>query len=267
MEIKTKPIIMACILLTSLLAGMIVVIKPYTAEAGEIQEEIPDPEENETVEEPKPHGTISITGQAYMECAPNELFIFLRIKEKDMDSAENARNKAATTIDKVLRALERLGFTDDDIGTTRYNIEPKYEWENHVKVFKGYHVTVTIKVTLEKDEFDLSGKVIDEAVYAGSYVDSISFGLSKEKRNDIKIHLLAQAAKDGKLKAETIVNALGDKLGDVKSINSNEYNYQPQTYWRNSYDKEMSYGESVPTTIMPSDLTISAEVKMVFEIL
>lgn len=263
-KIKIATTLVACIILISALVSVSLAKEPITEEAGELEEQ----SESEPEKEPEAHGTISITGTAFIECAPDLLTIMLKIKGFDSESAEKARDEASIIIDQVLKALKNLGIPDDDIGTTSYNIQPKYEWENNKRVFKGYEVTVTIKITLK--DFSKGGKVIDTAVNAGALVDSINFGLTREKRNELKLQAMADAAKDAKLKAETIVTALGDELGDVKSVNLNDYQYQPYIYWTlsDAMSNGMSEKDAVPpTTLMPTDLTVSVNINVVFDIL
>jgi len=267
-KLKMLSALMTCIIISATFAGMSLVTRPSTAYAGEATNE-PLDETNETTENPKPHGTISISGSAFMKCEPNQLIIFLKIIGKDIESAVKARDEAATIIDQVLKALSNLGILDENIGTTSYNIEPTYEWEDGKRVFKGYTASVTIKVTLKKDEFDKAGSVIDKSVDAGAFVDSIQFELSRDKRDELNLQLLAEAAEDAKLKADIIVSALGDELGNVKSVNVGNYDYQPRILWKNEYLYSDDYAASMapPTTIMPSDLTVSASVSVIFEIL
>lgn len=81
---------------------------------------------------------------------------------------------------------------------------------------------------------------------------------------------MAEAAKDAKRKAETIVTALGEQLGDVKSVDLNDYSYSPYKYWDRNLamlDGASEKDIAPPTTIMPTDLTVSANVNVVFEIL
>jgi len=261
MKIKIwTPLVMACLIIASAFVGMSIEVKPPHVEASTQ----PYEHENQT----GAHGTISITGSAFRDCFPDRLVIYLRIVGKDTQSAITARDQAATILDKTLKALKSIGISEEDIGTTSYDIQPIYEWENGQRVFKEYRATVTIKVTLKEKQFDKAGNVIDVSVDAGSYVDSINFELSREKRDEVNLELLAEAAKDAKLRASTIVTALGDTLGDVKSINLDNYGYQPMVYWRNSYlESDISASSVPPTTILPSDLTVSANVNVVFEIL
>ena len=272
MEIKIKPIFMACIILISVLAGMLAVIKPYTVEASDLIEN-PEEEQNET-EETKPHGQISISGQATVECEPDKLVIHLSIKYLHPDSAAKASDGVAKMIDDLLKSLQKLGISKDDITTSSYNINKRYEWTYYEngnrkeQVFKGFEVVCKIKVTVK--DFDKGGKVIDTAADAGALVDSINFELSRDKRNEVKLQVMEMAAKDAKLKAEIIITALGEELGHVTSVNFNNYNYQPYRYWdRVNYSVAGLEENDIvpPTTILPGDLTVSATVNVVFEII
>lgn len=265
---KITSIVVACTIFIATLGSMSLIYKPNVVKAsnGNIEAVIEE-NINESV------GTISITGTAFSECKPDRVILYLKIIGKNLESAQKARDEAAVIIDKVMTSLRKLGIPEENIGTTGYNLEAKYEWEYdehnvHKKVFKGYIATVTIKITLKEGDFDKAGKVVDASVNSGAFVDSINFELSKEKRDEIKLQLLAEAAKNAKLKAEIIVNALGYKLGNVKSVSVDNYDYQPYVYWRNSIDLSYSAKNiAPPTSILPTDLTVSAKVHVVFEII
>jgi uncharacterized protein YggE len=261
-KIKKIAILVACLILICSISVMSLAVKPSTAEATDISEEI---------EKPEAHGTVSVSGTASVECGPDQMSIFLKVVGKDLESIVNARDKAAAILDATLKAIEKLNVAEEDIETTSYSLEPVYEWENSKKVFRGYFATVTIKVSLKEKDFSKAGKIIDAAADAKSFVDSIQFELSREKREEIKLELFAEAAKDAKLKAETIVNAIGDTLGNVKSINANNYGYSPFNYYKGNLDfkaENLTYaGSAPPTTILPSDLTITVNINAVFEIM
>jgi uncharacterized protein len=261
-KMKTIPMLFACILIISVFASITLAEEPKTNEAVEFEQ----------IEKPEPHGSISITGSAVIECFPDLLTIMLKIKGFDPESAQKARDEAAKIIDLVLKALKNLGISEDDISTTSYNIQPRYEWvyENNYgrQIFLGYEVIVSMKVSLK--DFDKGGKVIDAAVDSGALVDSISFELTREKREELKLQAMADAAKDAKLKAETIIDALGEKLGNVTSVSLNDYSYQPYKYWDYSMfsNSGLSASQIVPpTTILPGDLSVSANVYVTFDIL
>jgi hypothetical protein len=242
-------VIATCVIVFGMLANMSLAREPSVPQAGDIIEVL---------------GEITMPGSAQMETKPDLCVISLSIQVLDKDSAVSAKNRVAQIIDRVIQALRQLGLDDDDIETMGYNIEQVYEWENDVRVFKGYRVTCTMKVTVK--DFDKAGKVIDASVDAGAFVESINFELSKQKEESLKLQLLTEATKDAKKKAEIVMSALGQHLGRATSVRV-ESSYQPYQYWKTVSD---SAGESVnapPTTIMQKDLTVSATVTIVFEIL
>lgn len=258
---KKAKMFMACMIVICTLAGMSFVLKPSNIEAGEFQ-----------VEKYDSHGTMSIEGYATIECEPDQLVIYLKIKGLDKNSAEKARDQASIIIDRVVKSLKKLGIPEKNIETISYNIGPKYEWEYNEtgarkKVFKGYEVTARMKITVL--DFDKAGSVIDSSVDAGAFVDSIHFELSSEKRNELKIEALNNAAKDAEIKAEAILSALGEELGHVTNVTLNRYSYSPRVFWDSvDYTGVIKESEIVPpTTIMPSDLTVSANVYVDFDII
>jgi len=266
-KIKIGSFVVASIIIITLFIAITASSDPSMADASKnINEDL----ENETTKEPQ--GTISITGTGRIDLRPDLMGIYLKIMTNDIDSAKTAKNEAAKIIDRVINSLKNLGFTEDQMETVSYDIYPKYEWEdneygNSQKVFKGYFVEVMMKV--EVSDFDKAGTVIDASVDAGALIDRIDFELTFDKRNEVKIDVLAEAAKDAKLKAKAIVEALGDELGDAKTISSNEYTYNPVTYWKNTYEREFSLDVSTsapPTTILAGDLTITGNVQITFEV-
>lgn len=255
-KVNWTSVLVAGIVIIGTLAGMSLAIRPSTVDAGDI---LGEHECEET-------GEITMIGSAEIESEPDLIVIYLKIQARDKDSAVAAKDKVAEIIDKVLKGLKELGLEDDDIETTGYNIQPEYEWINNRRVFKRYLVTCNMKVTVK--DFDKAGNVIDASVDNGALVNSINFELSKEKQEELKTLVMAEAAKDAKGKAEAVISALGQKLGKVKSVNLN-YGYQPYLYW--SYDAVVSLEggakNTPPTTIMPKDLTVSAKLSVVFGIL
>lgn len=269
--LKIALISVACLILTSTLVGLS--LKTETTKADELmfdpELEIPAPDD-----EYKPHGSMSITGTATIDCEPDRLTISVRLEHLDPNSADKATDEVARKIDRLLISLQSFGISRADVETTDYRIDQVYEWEYYEngnkkeRVFKGYKVVNTIKITVK--DFEKGGKVIDATSHAGGLVDSINFELSIEKREQTKIKAMELAAKDAKLKAETVLTALGEELGHVTSVNLNNYAYQPYVYWDRSNIASAgidAHNITPPTTILPGDLTVSANINVVFDIL
>ncbi len=247
-----KPNLLTCIIAIFLVICMSMLMMPITAE-----------EDNSSITEGRP--ILSITGTSIIECEPDLVVIYLKIRTIHPHSATVAKDEAAVIIDSIIEHLLLLGISEDDIETMSYDIEMKYEWENQSRVFKGYEVTADIKVSLT--DFDFAGSVIDISVEQGALIDRVCFDLSPEKRQEMKTTVFAQAAVDAKNKAEAIADSLGYGLGEVHSVDVNSYDYSPFTYWKNDLisltTDENNVGPS--TSILPSDLQISGSVNIEFE--
>ena len=209
--------------------------------------------------------TINVNGMAQGEYEPDQMVISLTIERENETSPDLARKRVAEIVDRVISSLEKIGVEEDDIQTTNYDLHPEYDWTRNGKVFRGYSVTYRMKVILR--DFDKAGRVLDTCIKSGAFVDGVYFEISKERREEIRNQLLAEAARDAKEKAEIIVSALDGKLGNLISINYNNYQY---TYKRCVYNgenfvKALSY--DTPTQILPGDLTISVELSVTFEVI
>lgn len=265
---KKISILIAFFVLTSGVFAMSLSM-PKTVEANETTFETL---ENKT--EYESHGSISVQGTASIESRPDLLVIMINIKALDTISADKASDKVAIILNQLINSLQGLGISKDDIESTSYTINQKYEWAYYEngnrkeRVFKGYEAINKLRVEIK--DFDKGGKVIDVAADVGALVDNINFELTKEKRNNLKIEAMGIAAKDAKLKAETIISALDEELGHVTSLNLNNYYYQPYNYWDRSVkllSDEDGESTAPPTVIFPTDLTVSCTVNVVFDII
>jgi hypothetical protein len=262
-KIKMRSIVFITIILGSSILGTYAFVLPSLANEVDTLTVIAD-DENETNDS---YGTVTVPGRSKQECEPDIMSIIIEIIGEDYSSAVVARDEAAFIIDQVLKSLEDIGILKENIETSSYTIESKYEWENSRRVFKGYEAIVIMKITLK--DFDNSGQVIDACVEADAFIDEIIFELSNEKINEMKTIVMADAAVDAKIKAEAVVKTLGYELGNVKSVNIEDYSYKPYTYKPYFSGDNVYYPVSSPsqTAILPGDLTISACVNVVFEII
>ncbi|MFH1101251.1 MAG: SIMPL domain-containing protein [Methanobacteriota archaeon] len=250
--INMMALLMGCLVFVGTLAGTFYITKPSIAQASDIT--------NVIEEEP---GQITVTGSAVVTTEPNQVAIMLEIQALHLKAA-TAKNQVSTLLNKVLTALRNLGLNNKDIQTTGYRIQPEYEYNYNTRTFVGYRVICSLKITVKN--LDKAGTVIDTSVDAGSLVTSITFELSIEKQEELKLQALQEAAVDAKEKAEVVASALGYTVDRVKTISVNAQ-YRPNVYWKAAsvaYDSADTYVP--PTEILPGDASVSASVTVVFDI-
>ncbi|MDZ4840096.1 MAG: SIMPL domain-containing protein [Bacteroidota bacterium] len=84
--------------------------------------------------------------------------------------------------------------------------------------FNGYRLTQAIKVeSKEMDKVELVSREISNLIQSGIELSSIAPQYYFTKLSDLKVKLLADAAKDARIRAEAIAENTNNKLGKLKS--------------------------------------------------
>ena len=179
------------------------------------------------------------------------------------DTTEASKNNNAEISDKVLYALYKEEINKEDIETSSYNIYPDYSYEDNKQVLRGYKTVNILKIKTK--DFSKVGKIVDAGINAGATnIQSINFELSQDKQNEIKIDAIAKASEDAKLKAAATAKGLGAKLGKVKSVAIDNYNYYPIPIY--AAESGLDVRKIASTEILPSKLDVTASVNAVFEL-
>ena len=208
--------------------------------------------------------TVTVTGQYTMDAAPDVAYVYLGITN-DALTAKEAGEKNAQVMDKIKKALIKVGVDKQDIEVSSYYLNPKYNYRSGSSTIIGHTASHTLKV--KTTDIKEVGKLIDAALKAGANrVNNVQFDLSKEKRQKVNQEILGKAAQEAKSKAKILAISLDAKLGKVMTITENNYNYQP--YYRNMDFAVggMAKAEIAPTQINPREVKTSASVQVVFEL-
>lgn len=209
---------------------------------------------------------ISVSGESQIEVMPDKAEVYASIVTNST-SAKEAKDEAAEIFSRVKSALLKAGIKAENIESNSYAITPIYEWNDIFKRsdFKGYQVTHTIKVTTT--EINTTGDIIDAAVNSGAnQVNQIVFDLSKELEKDIYHEALTEAASLAKTKAASIADALGVKLGKIKTVTESSGYYTPYV---NSYRSDISSGAEMSyakSEISPQKVTVTGRISVSYYI-
>jgi hypothetical protein len=159
---------------------------------------------------------VTVSGEGSVFGVPDVAVLTLGV-EANAASVGEARAQAAESMEAMLNALKEGGVEDDDIQTTRFSVQPRYDFSNDRQEIIGF--TVSNIVTAKLRDIDTTGDLIDAAVTAGgdrARVDSLQFtiddpsGLEDEARRE--------AMAEARQKAETLADAGGVSLGAPRSI-------------------------------------------------
>ena len=130
-------LLFVCLMLGAMFAGTAYIARPNTVKADDLL--------IEEIEEP---GIITVSGSSTLSSEPDQSIILLEVSAKEI-KAVDARDKVAKILNSLFSKLRQLGLTNDDMQTTDYRISPVYEYINNERVFTGYRVVCSIKLTVK----------------------------------------------------------------------------------------------------------------------
>ena len=169
--------------------------------------------------------TINVNGTAQMEIVPDEIYVQVELREY------NKKNGTKVDIEEIrnnfLNACKSLGFTEEDLSVQGYQ-----GWDGNYWLYKKNQkknpdmkasVTYWVKVKNTRQMDQLVQKMDDEATQ--------NFSIAKvwsSKMEEYKKQLKIEAAKNAKEKAAYLAEAVGEKIGEVVTINDpEEINHYP----------------------------------------
>lgn len=203
--------------------------------------------------------TISVTGTGVVKAKPDRAIVSFSVVTQ-ADTAEKAISENADRMNRVIKAVRRMGILENQTETSAYSLNPLWEYpdEGSPRIV-GYACSSTLRVTVK--DLNKVGEVIDAAVTAGAnQVSSLQFTISDEAMRKLGLDALSLAVKDATSKASTIATAAGVTL--IGPVSISLLGYSP--YVR-SYAFE-SIARSVVTPILsPEEVSVTVSVSAIYE--
>ena len=207
----------------------------------------------------KEQGIIA-TGHGEVQGQPDIARVAVAVLTQAKDQGQAAAQNA-TLMTAVQDALtSKLKLAKKDIETFGYSVRPQYDYQARPPKLTGYEVVNTVRVSIR----DLSkiGAVIDAAMAAGA--NSIQ-GISFEIENDepLRKEALVKALTIAREKADVIARTLGIGLGPVVTVRES-VSPSAVPYAYSMMRAEAMVAAAPETPVQPRELTISADVTVVF---
>ncbi|WP_333860911.1 SIMPL domain-containing protein [Clostridium sp.] len=171
--------------------------------------------------------TINVTGDGEVNVVPDIAHLSLGVTTED-STVDKAQKNNSVAMNKVVEAVKAAGVAAEDIKTSNYSINPKYNYneETGTSTIIGYTVDSTLNVTVKN--IDSVGNIIDIAVANGANnSNGVTFGVSNYEKYYNKA--LANAIVNAKAKAQAIADALDVKLSTLTTVTENS-NGVPSEY-------------------------------------
>lgn len=208
--------------------------------------------------------TINVTGNSTVSIPADVGYIQIGIDTKDPD-VTSAQAQNAETADQIIKAVKKLGLTDDDITTSNYSIYPEYNYSqnDNPETPENYVVSNTVKLRIT--DLSILGDVIDAAADAGAnrayniYFDVLD-------TDDAKNEALERAIQDARAKADILAEAAGVKIVGIQTILDQSYFNGGFYDYAMPVMEDMAKTRSVSTPIMSGNVDVTANVNVIFVI-
>lgn len=198
--------------------------------------------------------TLEVAGQASVSVAPDMALIAFTV-ESNARKAEDAVAENADKTESLLASLRKIMGDEDKLQTANFSLQPVYEKDDRLRP-SGYRVIN--RVSLETLQLGNIGQFIDQAAASGTgKISSLQFRSSHEA--DHRAAAAAMAVGQARIHAQKLAQAAG-----VRIVRIVQMRYAPQGLPGVFYEKAALAASRTPIEI--GELTIEAEVTMVFEI-
>ncbi len=203
---------------------------------------------------------ISVSGIGSVFGEPDVAVLTLGV-EAQADSVGEARAMAAEAMDAMIASLKAAGVEDSDIQTSRFSVEPRYNFRDGEQELIGFFVQnlVTVKIR----NIDETGTLIDDVVEAGgdlTRVQNLRFTIDDPEELQQEARRLAM--ENAKSKAETLATAGGVELGAPRSISEN-VTRSPAPFGERAFLADLD-AVGASTAIEIGELEVQIQVQVVY---
>jgi len=205
---------------------------------------------------------MSVDGKGEVTVKPDMATLSISVETTANNAKEAVSENSVKTNDVISTLKKKLG-PDDTLKSSEYNVFPVYEYNEAKKRSYITSYRVTNEVTVKTFRLDKIGEIIDATTDVGANrINGPAFDNSRKEEN--KRAALTRAVEDAQKTARSLADAASVKIIKILRITPS-YNY-PVPVYKQNYRTAMSAEPSVPPNIESGNLTIEANVNIVYEI-
>ena len=171
------------------------------------------------------NNNISVSGKCSKKVKKDKFGITIQIKNTETDS-KKAMAKTLKTYNDLSEFLKTIQKDNPDVEveTTEYTTRDKMEWNEHKHKNEKIGIEVIMGVSITTSNPDaLSNITANLTKFDNVYTSGLNNFVSLELYNKERDNCLAEAVKDAQAKALAMAKAVNQKIGDMTSINYNDY--------------------------------------------
>lgn len=206
------------------LAGLLVLAGCTGAPTG--TDRPADPGTNVTVElaqQGEQGSTITVAGHGSVEAEPDAATLRLTVAAEG-DSPEVVRNRLSRNVSTAREALIAFGLDEEQLRSEEFRIRENYRAEREPDAghpeYIGEH-----RLVVELNDTDAVGPAIDAAVESAPVrVDGVTFGLSEQRREQLREEALTEAVETARDEAELVASAEDLTVRSAEHIRTDRVN-------------------------------------------
>lgn len=205
---------------------------------------------------------ITVTGTAETEVTPDIIYISISLKEYLKDGNSKKKVDISTLETQLFNAVQKAGIAKENLtinNLSSWNYQTEKRKNPDFLASKQYRLKVA-----DLNKFNLILESVDAKGITNTYVESYDYSKIESLKKELKVKALLAA----KEKAAYMVEALGDKLGnvlDIQDVGDNGGMMVPQ-YRNYAMKAEMSMDAGAAPEIDFKKIKLNFTVNTVFEI-
>lgn len=211
---------------------------------------------------PRPR-TLSVSGEGLYRTRPDLARVNVGVVTEG-PTARVASEENARKMTRVMEALRSAGIAAEKVRTVQIAIEPVYDYQqpNGPPRLRGFRARNVVEATT--DDLERLGEVLDAVIaVGGNTVEGIQFELAD--LGAAQAEALRVAVADARRKAEALAAAAGLRLGEIHEINATYGG--PPIPWIGAQAALMEARvDAAPPPVSPGELTVSANVQVVYRL-
>ncbi len=154
-------------------------------------------------------GQIVVTGVGHASAPADKALLAIEVSV-DGRKSDVAMEQVTVSSETVMSVLRTYGVSDEDVATTRLTMGENWQYDDGVRVFKGF--TARTKLTVDLRDLTRIGNLVSTLSKDGAIsVDGPYFGI--ENRTALRDEARRNAVQDGLATAQLLAEAAGVTLG------------------------------------------------------
>lgn len=210
--------------------------------------------------------TISVSGEGVHAVEPDVAVVRFGVVTRDTEP-EAARRDNASAAARAMDAVRGLGIEERSIRMENLRLQPWREWNNEARRWEERGFEAVRDIVVRVEDLNRLPEVVTRVVQEGANrLNQVSYEIrDRQAAGNIALTKAVEAAR---AKAELMTSTLGVRLGEVRSISEQQYDF-PRPMYRNevALSAAMDVAAPEPNAYAAGEIEVRATVHLVFDLL